>query len=125
MAAWTRRVWAPYGVAMTTDYRIFLQSRLLELVEGLARTGEPLRSKAMSFGKDGGTAGGDRMHNAVCIAVSAESWLLNFWELPQEILIGACCLDDLVGGSQIFRGESSWNGVRLLCCPRDGRSSCP
>ena len=51
------------------------------------------------------------MGDTVRIAMSAKPWLLNFRELPQEILVGACCLDDLIGGGWICCGESGWNRV--------------
>ena len=75
-----------------------------------AQLGESLRTEATSFGKDGGSAGGYRMHNAVCITMSAKSWLLYFREFQKEVLIHSRCLD-LERGRRIRCGESGWNGV--------------
>ena len=66
-----------------------------KLVKGLARTGESLRTETTSFGEDGGSAGGLRMHDAVCVAVGTESWLLNLREFKKEILILSRSFDDL------------------------------
>ena len=43
------------------------------------------------------------------IAMSAEPRLLDLRKFPQEVLVGARSLDNLVGGSRIRRGESGGN----------------
>ena len=51
------------------------------------------------------------MGDAVRVVVGAKTWLLNFGKFLKEVLIRSCCLDDLVGGSRICRGEGGGNRV--------------
>ena len=82
-----------------------------KLVKGLVLAGESLWTETTSFGKNGRPAGGYGVGDAVSVTMSAETRLLHFWEFPKEVLIHSRGLDDLVEGSRIFRGKSSWNGV--------------
>ena len=66
-----------------------------QLVESLTRAGESLRTETPGFGEDGSSAGGHRMQNAMCVAVVAESWLLNFREFLKKTLILSRSFDDL------------------------------
>ena len=51
------------------------------------------------------------MGDTVRIAMSAKPGLLNFGKFFKEVLIRSCCLDDLVGGSRIYRGEGGGDRV--------------